>query len=312
MSQKDYDAFKEQLKQWMVDNPDKYSEFEEMMDKMPFDGHCKMMNEATRLLPTFRQLIKKARKGDGSIELGEIIEEATKRRVAEKILVRMHRRDSGVFITSLLVWIYHGRAWEGMVEQGEAIMARPKISTMQRIFISLAIKMVIRASIKHKFRTKEDWDRYNKLRKAIEAGDTLGWAIEDAPETEDIQEQDSAQRAPTKFKTFVNAKPASMIYYLSDRLDEDQKQELLKRINLYLNDHAVNISRFVATMFYVLEEYKYLKSYVKGDIYKIIRNEFCPNIGSDSLINNYLNPNNEVKNLRNDELERARSIFFIV
>ncbi|MFR9634028.1 MAG: DUF6043 family protein [Rikenellaceae bacterium] len=297
MSKHDYDKFKAQLKRWMEENEAVYTSFEKMMSELPNEGYNAIMNRAIVLLPRFQAMVKRTMNNSTTeIELSDIVEMAQSEGLAQKLLAELNNEKSDRFVASMLAWLYLGRSWEGMIEQGEAILKRPDISWFHRIFVSLTIKMVIKASIKNGFRTKEDWDQYHKLRKVIESGEVLEWAItKDSEQTPNLS----------------TVKPQAMIFYLSERLDEEQKDELLKRINLYLNDHPTNTSRFVATMLTALDDLRYLKSYLKGDIYKIIREEFCPNIGSDSLINHYLNPNNETKNLKNDELEEAHRIFLI-
>ena len=43
MGQQEYNAFRERMKQWMLDNADTYDEFEEMMTSQSDTGYQKIM-----------------------------------------------------------------------------------------------------------------------------------------------------------------------------------------------------------------------------------------------------------------------------
>ena len=59
MGQQEYDAFRERMKQWMLDNADTYDEFEEMMNSQSDAGYQKIMTQAMALIPKYGKIIRK-------------------------------------------------------------------------------------------------------------------------------------------------------------------------------------------------------------------------------------------------------------
>lgn len=59
MGQQEYDAFRERMKQWMLDNADAYDEFEEMMNSQSDIGYQKIMAQAMALVPKYSKAISK-------------------------------------------------------------------------------------------------------------------------------------------------------------------------------------------------------------------------------------------------------------
>ncbi|MEG1951879.1 MAG: DUF6043 family protein [Bacteroidales bacterium] len=59
MGQQEYDTFREQMKQWMLDNSDIYDEFEEVMNSQSDMGVQQIMAQAMTLVPEYGNLIFK-------------------------------------------------------------------------------------------------------------------------------------------------------------------------------------------------------------------------------------------------------------
>ncbi len=78
MEQQEYDAFREQMRQWMLDNSDIYDEFEEMMNSQSDMGVQQIMTQAMTLVPEYVKLIsKKINSGnaDDTAEVEEVFAE---------------------------------------------------------------------------------------------------------------------------------------------------------------------------------------------------------------------------------------------
>lgn len=300
MPQKDYDLFLQSLKQWIKDNQDDYYEFEDMMDNAPSEGYNSILMRAMTILPKLKNMVQRKCNTNTTtqIDLDDIVEMARAEGLAD-ILVgcidspkNYNQQDN--FITAMLAWLYFGRSWEGMVERGEAILKLPTTNIFQRLYTSFGIKMIIKSSIKNDFRTKSDWAKYHELRKSIETDDVLGSALGG----------DSAKKLGRKSS---EVKP--IIEFISDTLTTRQKQSLVKKIIAYIKDHRTDTARHIATMITALEHHKYLKCYTNRNLYESIKAELGINIGSENLINSYLNINNEEKNLKLDEISVAIILF---
>jgi hypothetical protein len=87
-------------------------------------------------------------------------------------------------VPAAMCWLFLGRSFENMVERGEEIMNNPSVSRLQSIVIARTTKLLIKKSIALGLRTREDWDKYNRLRKVIDSGEVMDWALaaDDAPE----------------------------------------------------------------------------------------------------------------------------------
>ncbi len=295
----DLNSFKLKLKEWRDNNDDDYDEFEDMMNNVPLQGFNSIYVRANMLIKGFEKRSSKKYNNPNDFELSDIIEYAKQDGLAQKLVSSLDVKDSDNFIPAMLCWLYLGRSFECMVEQGEDIMKEPNTKWLQKIAISVMIKHLVKVSIKEKFRTKEDWNRYYELRKSIESKNILESAISE------VTSKDKSKLA----KGRKNSVAMSMIEYINDDYTESKKCLILKLIGSYLNNHKTDASRHVATMLTALEEHSHLKSYIKSSIYSTIRDEFGVEIGSDNLINAYLNPANCEKNIKADELDAAITYF---
>ncbi|MFR9542563.1 MAG: DUF6043 family protein [Rikenellaceae bacterium] len=298
MPQKDYDVFLKSLKQWIADNQDDYYEFEGMMDNAPSEGYNSILMRALTILPKFQNMVQSKCNATTEIEIDDIVEVARDAGLG-KLLVgciqspEQHNQTDN-FIPAMLAWLYFGRSWEGMVERGEAILKLPTTNVFQKLYTTFGLKMIVRSSIKNGFRTKNDWSKYYELRKSIETDDILGSAL-------------SGNTVMKLGRKSSAVKP--IIEFISDDLTTRQKQTLVKRIVAYIKDHKEDTARHIATMITALEHHEYLGDYTNRNLYESIKAELKVNIGSENLINAYLNLNNNEKNLKSEEIMVAQMIF---
>ncbi|MFR9592570.1 MAG: DUF6043 family protein [Rikenellaceae bacterium] len=298
MPQKDYDVFLKSLKQWIADNQDDYCEFEGMMDNAPSEGYNSILMRALTILPKFQNMVQSKCNATTEIEIDDIVEAARNAGLG-KLLVgciqspEQHNQTDN-FIPAMLAWLYFGRSWEGMVERGEAILKLPTTNVFQKLYTTLGLKMIVRSSIKNGMRTKNDWSKYYELRKSIETDDVLGSAL-------------SGNTVMKLGRKSSAVKP--IIEFISDDLTTRQKQTLVKRIVAYIKGHKEDTARHTATMVAALEHHEYLGNYTNRNFYESIKAELKVNIGSENLINAYLNPNNNEKNLKSEEIMVAQMIF---
>ena len=114
----------------------------------------------------------------------------------------------------MLAWLYYGRSYECMVEQGEELAKRKSITRLYKWLVSYMVRFIIKKSISSGMRTKEDWVAFRKQQKAIEENNLVEWSIEDEEDIEET-ETDIARlyialveyrfMRPCPIKTFRNA-----------------------------------------------------------------------------------------------------------
>lgn len=290
MSQQKYNAFLQSLKQWITDNQADFDEFEAMMANEPEQGYFSILQQSAIYLPMLKGMAAKKLNSKDDVELSDVIKEAETSELAKKLLATFDNKKDIPFIPAMLCWLYCGRSFEGMIEFGEKIIDNPQTSWLERIKTLSMIKIVIWFSKTLKIRTSQDWEEYYRLRKVFGDTKSLDWAME-------RDEQSNMGRRVT------SAKP--IIEFVSDKFNQRQKQSIVKMVADYMGDNTVDVARHVATMITALEYHKYFKSYTKRSLYESLKAELNVNIGSETLINDYLNSNNYDKNLKETEIERA-------
>jgi len=285
MGQQEYDAFKEQLKQWIADNQEDYNEFEDMMNELPDEGYDSIVSRSAKLISQFKGMVQSKCNTAENLDLSDIIEVAQSEGLAEKLLGEFHRKDSDNFIPAMLCWLYFGRSWEGMVEHGEDILKRPSTNWFQKIYISFGLKMLVKTSIINEFRTQEDWNKYKRLRSIINGENIVDWAIENSDD------------GNLKTLTLDIIKPQGKFALMLITRD-DQRIILLERIKNYLNTSAKG--KAVALMILALQQLNYLPK-IQSDraVFDAMRAEFSKDIGSNTAIYRFLEPANS----RNFEVE---------
>jgi hypothetical protein len=184
MGQPEYDAFKARMKQWMSDNADVYDAFEEQMNAQSDAGYQRIMAQAIALVPKYEKAVSK-KMNSGAVEDTLDIEALfADENLGEKLVGEFEATPKESIVPAALCWLFFGRSFENMVERGEEIMNSPNINRFQSFIIARTTKLLIKRSIALGLRTREGWDEYNRIRKVIDSGEVMDWALaaDDAPE----------------------------------------------------------------------------------------------------------------------------------
>ena len=148
-----------------------------------------------------------------------------------KIVNEFHTPNKRSIVPAMLAWLYYGRSYECMVEQGEELTKRKDIPTLYKWLVSGMVKFIIRKSIANGMRTKEDWQVFRKQQKAIEENSLVEWAIE---EDEDMDEEETDMLQEEQPKTAGRkADTRTLPELLIERHDI-----LIERIGTRLKTHA--------------------------------------------------------------------------
>ena len=121
--------------------------------------------------------------------------------LAEKIVSEFHNPNKRSIVPAMLAWLYYGRSYECMVEQGEELTKRKDIGKLYKWLVSCMVKFIIRKSISTGMRTKEDWLNFRKQQKAIEENTLIEWSIENEEENHIEKNDDTQTEEATPEKT---------------------------------------------------------------------------------------------------------------
>ncbi len=172
MGQQEYDNFKRLIKEWLDNHPDEYADFVEEMNDKKFKGFFKVFKIATKLAPKYKEAARKRIGDDRTPDFEELENILLHSDLAEKIVNEFHNPNKKSIVPAMLAWLYYGRSYECMVEQGEELTQRKDIPKLYKWLISGMVKFIIRKSITNGMRSKEDWQVFRKQQKAIEENKT--------------------------------------------------------------------------------------------------------------------------------------------
>lgn len=276
MGRADYEAFKERMREWMSEHADAYDAFEEMMNYESDEGYRLVMTTAMKLLPKFAEAAAKQMNTRGEIDVDTVIEQCSGSSLAQTIIAKFDKNtsDANATLPAMICWLYFGRSFENMVERGEELSKHPKLIGIEKFFLARMMKMVVRKSIELRLRTREDWDDYYELKKMIEEGRVVDWALQaDDEHDRASQPLDKAERPSTL---------ESMIL-----LDEKKKQALLDKIKQYI--HSGVKGKRIALMILALRRLGYLPDITSSrQLFVALKSHYGTYIGSDKSIYAYL------------------------
>ena len=250
MGQQEYDNFKRLIKEWLDSHPNEYADFVEEMNDKKFKGFFNIFNTAVRLVPKYKEAARKRIGDDRNPDFEELENVLLQSDLAEKIVNEFHTQNKRSIVPAMLAWLYYGRSYECMVEQGEELTKRKDIPTLYKWLVSGMVKFIIRKSIANGMRTKEDWQVFRKQQKAIEENSLVEWAIE---EDEDMDEEETDMLQEEQPKTAGRkADTRTLPELLIERHDI-----LTERIGTRLKTHATETD--IARLFIALVEYRFMR-----------------------------------------------------
>ncbi|CDN31160.1 hypothetical protein BN938_1064 [Mucinivorans hirudinis] len=271
MSQQEYDAFREQMKQWMFDNSDIYDEFEEMMNSQSDMGVQQIMAQAMTLIPEYGKLISKKINSGNADDVAEVEAAFEKANLAEELVNQFGKAST---VPAMICWLFFGRSFETMVENLERIVKDPTQNQSDKLFATQAIKLVIEQSIISGIRTAEDWGKYGNLRNITNNNNALEWALSNLEESDE-------ELTPLNRPEQVSVLDGMIL------LDGEKKKMLLDKIGEYINTGVKG--KRVAFMILALRGLGYLPEITSDrQLFMALKTHFNTYIGSDKSIYAYL------------------------
>ena len=250
MGQQEYDNFKRLIREWLDSHPDEYAAFVEEMNDKEFKGFFKVFKVATALAPKYREAARKRTLNDRATDFEELENILQGSDLAGKLVNEFHNPNRKSIIPAMLAWLYYGRSYECMVEQGEELAKRKDISGLYKWLVSCMVRFIGRKSISSGMRTKEDWVAFRKQQKAIEENSLVEWSMED----EDIEETESTEELTEEQPKSAGRKADTRT--LPELLIEN-REVILERIGARLKTHTTETD--IARLYIALVEYRFMR-----------------------------------------------------
>lgn len=271
MGQQEYDNFKKLIKEWLDSHPNEYADFVEEMNDKKFKGFFKVFNVATRLVPKYRQVADKRISDERNPDFEKLENILLESNLAEKIVSEFHNPNKRSIVPAMLAWLYYGRSYECMVEQGEELTKRKDIGKLYKWLVSCMVKFIIRKSISTGMRTKEDWLNFRKQQKAIEENTLIEWSIEDEEENHIEKNDDTQTEEATPEKTPKTAGRKADTRTLPELLIENQ-DVFIEKIGTRLKTKSTDTD--IARLYIALVEYRFMRQCPMKTFRNALQNQF--------------------------------------
>ena len=271
MGQQEYDNSKRLIKEWLDSHPNEYADFVEEMNDKKFKGFFKVFNVATRLVPKYRQVADKRISDERNPDFEKLENILLESNLAEKIVSEFHNPNKRSIVPAMLAWLYYGRSYECMVEQGEELTKRKDIGKLYKWLVSCMVKFIIRKSISTGMRTKEDWLNFRKQQKAIEENTLIEWSIEDEEENHIEKNDDTQTEEATPEKTPKTAGRKADTRTLPELLIENQ-DVFIEKIGARLKTKSTDTD--IARLYIALVEYRFMRQCPMKTFRNALQNQF--------------------------------------
>ena len=271
MGQQEYDNFKRLIKEWLDSHPNEYADFVEEMNDKKFKGFFKVFNVATRLVPKYRQVADKRISDERNPDFEKLENILLESNLAEKIVSEFHNPNKRSIVPAMLAWLYYGRSYECMVEQGEELTKRKDIGKLYKWLVSCMVKFIIRKSISTGMRTKEDWLNFRKQQKASEENTLIEWSIEDEEENHIEKNDDTQTEEATPEKTPKTAGRKADTRTLPELLIENQ-DVFIEKIGARLKTKSTDTD--IARLYIALVEYRFMRQCPMKTFRNALQNQF--------------------------------------
>lgn len=226
------------------------------MNDKKFKGFFKVFNVATGLVPKYRQVADKRISNERNPDFEKLENILLDSNLAEKIVSEFHNPNKRSIVPAMLAWLYYGRSYECMVEQGEELTKRKDIGKLYKWLVSCMVKFIIRKSISTGMRTKEDWLNFRKQQKAIEENTLIEWSIEDEEENHIEKNYDTQTEETTPEKTPKTAGRKADTRTLPELLIENQ-DVFIEKIGARLKTKSTDTD--IARLYIALVEYRFMR-----------------------------------------------------
>ena len=161
-----FEDFKRLVKEWLDTHPQEYGSFVEEMNRKDSAGFQKVFMLVVKIVPKYKNEVKKRMYNDTLKDFSSLEGMLTNSDLAKRLIDEFHNTSRQSIVPAMLAWLYFGRSYECMVEQGETLVQNSKTNRLHKWLLSLMIKYIIHRSISSGERTKEDWEEFRQYKKS--------------------------------------------------------------------------------------------------------------------------------------------------
>ena len=161
-----FEDFKRLVKEWLDTHPQEYGSFVEEMNRKDSAGFQKVFMLVVKSVPKYKNEVKKRMYNDTLKDFSSLEGMLTNSDLAKRLIDEFHNTSRQSIVPAMLAWLYFGRSYECMVEQGETLVQNSKTNRLHKWLLSLMVKYIIHRSISSGERTKEDWEEFRQYKKS--------------------------------------------------------------------------------------------------------------------------------------------------
>lgn len=237
MAQKDFERFKQEIKDWLDSHSREYDRFVAEVNDKSATGLYKIFKLGWKLTP--QMMCKYQAECHGDLADEHRLQSYSADSDAAKLLIEeFHNVKSNTIVPAMLAWLYYGRCYETMVTQLEAEAQNPANNFFEKKVAAVMVKVVIRSSIFNKMRTRKDWQSFYREKKAIEENRIVETSIEDLS----VDDKPIEEKPPTDKRVSLT---------LKDYLHGNQ-EKILNRIRLRVSTQHTGTD--LARLYFALQE----------------------------------------------------------
>jgi len=174
-----FEEFKLLIKEWLDTHPKEYGSFVEEMNRKDSTGFQKVFMLVVKIIPKYKNEVKKRMYNDTLKDFSSLEDMLTNSDLAERLVHEFHDTNRQSIVPAMLAWLYFGRSYECMVEQGETLIQNSKTNRLHKWLLSLMVKYIISRSILSGERTKEDWEEFRQYKKFQSTEMLIGSTLEE-------------------------------------------------------------------------------------------------------------------------------------
>ena len=124
-----FEDFKRLVKEWLDTHPQEYGSFVEEMNRKDSAGFQKVFMLVVKIVPKYKNEVKKRMYNDTLKDFSSLEGMLTNSDLAKRLIDEFHNTSRQSIVPAMLAWLYFGRSYECMVEQGETLVQNSKTAT---------------------------------------------------------------------------------------------------------------------------------------------------------------------------------------
>lgn len=268
-----FEDFKADIWKWKTDNREKYNRFAQMMSGCDEQGFFLFYRTVAKQMPQLVRQWELTYNDDTCPDkFAEIYVLFKEQNLPQQIVGQYGRERSTAYTDTpslwprirmffgwrpepririsaplVLSWLFFGRSFETMVLMLEKQAKRPEAGMLDIQTCGYVSKLVIQTSIKSRYRTWEDWERFFAEQNAARSGKFGEWALnevrsEEAPAPQAAPSEGLATAAATTTPELATGgRPRAKDLPLSSYINSEHKDTIIGVLrNFLISQHTAN------------------------------------------------------------------------